>query len=246
MAEKYFGRIPTASAAADGAAPWSRCRKERSASRWNRPRSRFWRSRTSGRIAVQPGRCRARRAERYSFRRAHRPRSIKNWCATRRSRWARAARHTFPAGKYPALFLFFVVPSSGHSVEENEKALYEIIEHVKKEKVDDATIARVKTKLRAALIRKLDSNSGLARSCAATPSITATGANCLPSFDEYDKVTADDVLRVAKTYLVENAPYRRVHEGSCGRGCEMKRRPSLALCLAGGDSRAGRFLPTKT
>ncbi len=41
---------------------------------------------------------------------------------------------TFPSGKYPSLFLFFVAPSSGHTVEENEKALYEIIERVKKEK----------------------------------------------------------------------------------------------------------------
>ena len=40
--------------------------------------------------------------------------------------------------------------------------MYEIIERVKKDKVDDETLQRVKTKLRAALIRKLDSNSGLA------------------------------------------------------------------------------------
>src|SRR5271165_245418 len=33
---------------------------------------------------------------------------------------------TFPSGKYPALFLFYVIPSSGHSIEENEKALYSI------------------------------------------------------------------------------------------------------------------------
>ena len=54
------------------------------------------------------------------------------------------------------------MPATGHSVEENEKALYEIIERVKKEKVDAETLAARKTKLRAALIRKLDSNSGLA------------------------------------------------------------------------------------
>jgi predicted Zn-dependent peptidase len=73
-----------------------------------------------------------------------------------------ASQSTFPSGKYPALFLFFAVPAAGHTVEENEKALYQIIERVKKEKVDDASLQRVKTKLRADLIRKLDSNSGLA------------------------------------------------------------------------------------
>src|SRR3984885_14472159 len=53
------------------------------------------------------------------------------------------SQDTFPSGKYPALFLFYVVPSSGHSLEENEKALYSIVEHVKKDKVDDGTIMRV-------------------------------------------------------------------------------------------------------
>src|SRR5580698_7293376 len=37
------------------------------------------------------------------------------------------SQDTFPSGKYPALFLFYVIPSSGHSLEENEKALYAII-----------------------------------------------------------------------------------------------------------------------
>src|ERR1700686_4471070 len=36
---------------------------------------------------------------------------------------------TFPGGKYPSLFLFFVAPATGHSVEENEKEMYTIIEH---------------------------------------------------------------------------------------------------------------------
>ena len=45
------------------------------------------------------------------------------------------------------------MPVVGHTVEENEKAGYEILERLKKEKVDEATLDRVKTKLRAALIR---------------------------------------------------------------------------------------------
>ena len=37
-----------------------------------------------------------------------------------------------------------------------------MLEKFKKQKVDDVTLARVKTKARAGLIRELDSNSGLA------------------------------------------------------------------------------------
>jgi predicted Zn-dependent peptidase len=113
------------------------------------------------------------------------------------------SQDTFPSGKYPSLFLFYVIPSTGHSQEENEKALYAIIEHVKKEKVDDATIARVRTKLRAALIRKLDSNSGLASELCDYSANFGDWKKLFTQLQEYDKVTADDVQRVAKTYLIE-------------------------------------------
>ena len=112
---------------------------------------------------------------------------------------------TFPGGKYPSLFFFFVVPSTGHSVDENEKAVDAIIDRVKKEKVDAESIQRVKTKLRAALIRKLDSNSGLARELASYEANFGDWRKLFTELDDYNKVTADDVLRVANAYLVEKS-----------------------------------------
>ena len=108
---------------------------------------------------------------------------------------------TFPSGKYPSLFLFFVVPSSGHSVEENEKALYQIIDRVKKEKVDDDSLQRVKTKLRASLIRKLDSNAGLADELSSYQANFGDWRKLFTELDDYNKVTVDDVQRVAQKYL---------------------------------------------
>jgi predicted Zn-dependent peptidase len=109
---------------------------------------------------------------------------------------------TFPSGRYPALFLFFAAPATGHSVEENEKALYEIIERLKKEKVDAATLQRIKTKLRAELIRKLDSNSGLAAELCSYSVNYGDWRKLFTQLDEYNRVTADDVQRVAKTWLI--------------------------------------------
>ncbi len=111
---------------------------------------------------------------------------------------------TFPGGKYPSLFLFFSVPNSGHSVEENEKAIYEIIERVKKEKVDAAAIERVRTKLRAELIRKLDSNSGLASELCSYSVNFGDWRKLFTQLDDYNRVTAEDVQRVAKTYLIDS------------------------------------------
>ena len=109
---------------------------------------------------------------------------------------------TFPSGKYPPLFLFFVAPSSGHTVAENEKELDAIIDRVKKEQVSSEALERVKTKLRAGLIRRLDNNSGLASALCSYAAGYGDWKRLFTELEDYDKVTADDVERVAKTYLI--------------------------------------------
>jgi len=108
----------------------------------------------------------------------------------------------FPGGKYPSLFLFFVAPSTGHSVEENERELYQIIEQVKTTKTDEQTLTRIKTKLRADLIRKLASNTGLAVELCSYYVNYGDWRKLFTELDDYNKVTAEDVQRAAKTYLV--------------------------------------------
>jgi predicted Zn-dependent peptidase len=111
----------------------------------------------------------------------------------------------FPGGKYPNLFLFFLVPAMGKTVEENEKEFYSILEKFKTEKVDNETLARVKTKARAGLIRQLDSNSGLAAQLTAYSVAYGNWRKLFTSLDELNKVTAEDVQRVARKYFVPEA-----------------------------------------
>lgn len=110
----------------------------------------------------------------------------------------------FPGGKYPSLFIFFVAPTTGHTIEENEKDLYAIIDRVKKEKTDAESLQREKTKLRASLIRQLDSNSGLAQQLCYYQANYGDWRRMFTELDDYNKVTAEDVMRVANAYLVEN------------------------------------------
>ena len=117
---------------------------------------------------------------------------------------AAGSQSSFPSGKYPPLFLFFVVPASGHTVEENEKAAHEIIERVKKEKIDNESLERVKTKLRANLIRKLDNNSGLASELCSYAVSYGDWRKLFTELEDYNKVTADDLQRVARTYLTDS------------------------------------------
>ena len=111
------------------------------------------------------------------------------------------AQSSFPGSKYPNLFLFFVAPSLGRTVEENEKACYEILERLKKEKVDEETLNRVKTKIRASVIRGLDSNSGMAEQLAFYYVNYGDWRKLFTAIDDIRKVTAEDVQRVAREYF---------------------------------------------
>jgi predicted Zn-dependent peptidase len=118
---------------------------------------------------------------------------------------AAGADATVPGSKYPNLFMFYSVPALGHTIQENDKVLGEVIERFKKEKVDAVTLARVKTKARAAVIHRLDNNSDLAQLL--TDYYVAYGdwRKLFTSLDDIDKVTADDVQRVARQYFMTNA-----------------------------------------
>ena len=109
----------------------------------------------------------------------------------------------FPSAKYPNLFLLYAVPNAGHTVEENEQAIYDILERLKTEKVDAETLERVKTKVRASVIRELDSNSGLASQLAFYRVNYGDWRMLFQAIDVIGKVTADDVQRVAKTYFIQ-------------------------------------------
>lgn len=115
------------------------------------------------------------------------------------------AQATFPGGKYPGMFLFYVVPNLGKTVQENEKACYEVIERLKNEKIDEATLRRVKTKVRAGLIRKLDSNAGMAEELTSYYVNYGDWRKLFTGIDDIDRVTAEDVRRVAREYLIPEA-----------------------------------------
>ncbi len=118
---------------------------------------------------------------------------------------AAGAAAAIPSAKYPSLFLLYSVPNRGHTVEENEKAIYEILDRLKREPVEEAALARVKTKIRAGLIRQLASNSGLAQQLAFYHVNYGDWRTLFTGIDVIDKVSADDVQRVARKYLTPAA-----------------------------------------
>jgi predicted Zn-dependent peptidase len=107
----------------------------------------------------------------------------------------------FPGSKYPNLFLLFIVPNQDKTLADCEKPLFEVINRLKTEKVDAATLQRVKTKLRAELIGKLDGNAELASELNAYQTAYGDWRRLFTELDQIEKVSADDVQRAAARYF---------------------------------------------
>ncbi len=106
-----------------------------------------------------------------------------------------------PGSKYPNLFMLYAVPTVGHSVEENERAAYAILDKLAKEPVDAEALERAKTKLRAGVIRQLDNNPGMAMQLAMYHVFYGNWRKLFTAIDDLNKVTAADVQRVAREYF---------------------------------------------
>lgn len=107
-----------------------------------------------------------------------------------------------PSGRYLSLFVLSAVPQSGHTVEENRKAIDELLARLQSKPVDAETLARAKNLLRAKFIRMFAGNRELA---ALLPLVYANYGDWRKLFsivDQYDRLTAEDVQRVAVEYFV--------------------------------------------
>lgn len=103
--------------------------------------------------------------------------------------------------KYPGLFMVFSLPNKDKTTEENEKAIMEEIDRIKNEPVPAEGLKSVKARERSEFINSLDSNLGLAMSLTDFENINGSWRDMFKKLDLIDKVTADDVQRVAKKYF---------------------------------------------
>jgi len=109
---------------------------------------------------------------------------------------------TYPDGRYPNLFVFFVAPAQGRGVDENLKAMDDLLERFKAQKVDGAALARVKAQARVKVLDQLADNAQLASLVASYQAGYGDWRKLFTTLDDYAKVSANDVQRVARQYLV--------------------------------------------
>lgn len=117
----------------------------------------------------------------------------------------------FPGDKYPNLLLFYALTAPGHSVDEVATSLRAEIERLKTEPVTEVELERVKTQLKADLLRTLDSNMGMANLLAEYEAKTGSWRNVFDELDAIASVSAVDIQRVAKTtFVAENRTIGRL------------------------------------
>ena len=104
----------------------------------------------------------------------------------------------FPGNKYPNLMIFFAMPTPGHTNEEVQAALREEIDRLKNELVSDEELQRVKTRVKANLVRSLRSSTGIARQMAAFQALFGDWREIFRQVDRIEALTAEDLRRVAR------------------------------------------------
>ena len=108
----------------------------------------------------------------------------------------------FPGEKYPNLFAVFGVTTPGHTPDEIAAAIAEEIEKLKTQDVPADELQSVKTRVKAGLVRGLDSNEDLALQLASYQTIRGDWRDLFREVERIDKVTAADIRRVANETFV--------------------------------------------
>ena len=108
----------------------------------------------------------------------------------------------YPGDKYPSLFAFYAFPLPGHTPAEMREAIHKEIDKLKTTDVTDAELAMYKTRARADLLRGLADNQGLANALAEYQTRYGDWRELFLQLDRVDKVTKDDIKRVANHVFV--------------------------------------------
>lgn len=104
--------------------------------------------------------------------------------------------------KYPGLFNVYAIAAKDHTNDENAALIYAELERLKREPVTEAELEKARRRERADLIRSLNSNLGLARQLAFYHVVTGDWRNLFQRLEALEAVSAEDIMRVAKEYLV--------------------------------------------
>ncbi len=110
----------------------------------------------------------------------------------------------YPGTKFESMFLTLAIPNRGVSLDTIRTTILEEIQKIKNGKISKEALERATTQARANLIRRLDSNTGLARAFAAAEAQQGDWRAVFTKIQDLKEVTVEDIQRVANEYLVRS------------------------------------------
>jgi predicted Zn-dependent peptidase len=107
-----------------------------------------------------------------------------------------------PGSRYQNLFVVFAKPRHPHTSTDVELSIYEELEKVKTHAVSTRELEKAKNQLKADFIKNLDSNLELANMVSYFEILIGDYRYITNHLKIIEKVTPEDIMRVAKKYLV--------------------------------------------
>ena len=107
-----------------------------------------------------------------------------------------------PGARYQNQFALFATPHHPHTCMDLELAIDAEIGRIKSEPVSGRELEKVKNQIRVDFIRGLDSNAGLAGMLSYYEALLGDYHYITRYTDVIDKITPDDIMLAARTYLV--------------------------------------------
>lgn len=111
------------------------------------------------------------------------------------------AAYSVPGDRYPNLFVIDATPRHPHTAQEVEQALWREIARLRTQPVTEAELKRMRTWVEADLLRGLRSNEGMAEQLLWADAVLGDWRELFRFVERVRRVTAQDILRVARQYL---------------------------------------------
>ena len=106
-----------------------------------------------------------------------------------------------PGSRYPNIFAIFAKPRRPHTNAELETSIYAETDRLKRDHISEKEMEKIKNQLKADFVRELDSNTGLASSLSYYEAQTGDYRYMTNHISMIEKITPDDIMRVARIYL---------------------------------------------
>jgi predicted Zn-dependent peptidase len=107
----------------------------------------------------------------------------------------------YPGNKYPGIFLIYVIPAPGASLDEIEQDVFAELDKMKEEPIPQVDLEKIKARAKADFIQGLDSNMGMAMQLAGYQTDFGDWRELFKGLDKINAVTTADIQRVVEQYF---------------------------------------------